>query len=140
MGDAGIQRDPRGRAGSGRQIETIGQARKKNTMLKWFIRLIGGIRQDRSRRAYLEQQRQSAEFLRDLVGVARKTGRHLYVTVEVGRVRQGFVLHPGGEEAEWLYNFAAGSALKAGAEAEKEAVEDGENEIGGWERWGGGGL
>lgn len=68
-------------------------------------------------------------MLRDMMSVARKTGKTVMLTVEVSGLRQGVILAGGGPEVEWLYNFAAGQALALKVDRTR-TNESGRKEIG----------
>lgn len=64
----------------------------------------------------LEEQIRIAEQLRDTLGVARKVGLTVVMTIEVGNVRQGVLLAGDSAETRWLYDFACGEVFAKKAE------------------------
>jgi len=80
-------------------------------MFKYIAKLVQRFRNDRTGLEELADQVERAEFLRDLIGVARKTGRDVVMTIEVGVVRQGVIIAGNGDVSRWLYDFACSEVM-----------------------------
>lgn len=83
----------------------------------------------------LEQQIEAAEYLRDMLGVARKLDFDVILTVEVNGLRQGVLLSGRGPECEWIYQFAAAEVYSKISRRAEGVNKDDKRTGSGWGRW-----